>query len=338
VTSQRDERDTRWYSPRLGRLSLQQFQAALDRFELGLLISAEPVRFGNMGQHVFLTSTQGSFVLRGAPLDARQFPCERWFMQRLHERTRSPVPWPYLLDRRSDIFGWNYILMPRLPGRSLADQEMKWHLPEQARQSIARALGATLAELHTLTWPYVGDYDLATETIQPLEQSSASHVLARLRGALASCVRATARTTAADIAWVEHVIAQGQDALHEPFQPCFVHGDYQESNVLVEGSGEQWQVSGVFDLYPGFKDPESDLSRPLATYLDERPALAQEFLHAYSRQQPLRPGWQERFPLYMLLDRLAMWEWAQREQKIWWEERLTLREWAEPFTSAYHLL
>jgi len=103
-------------------------------------------------------------------------------------------------------------------------------------------------------------------------------VLARVRVALAACAWATARTTTADIAWVEHVIAQGQETLHEPFVPCCVHGDYQESNVLIEGSGEKWQVSGVFDLYPGFKDPESDLSRPLAAYLNERPALAQEFL------------------------------------------------------------
>ncbi len=33
-----------------------------------------------------------------------------------------------------------------------------------------------------------------------------------------------------------------------------------------------------------------------------------------------------------------MWEWAQREQRIWWDERLTLREWAEPFTSAFEML
>ncbi len=33
-----------------------------------------------------------------------------------------------------------------------------------------------------------------------------------------------------------------------------------------------------------------------------------------------------------------MWEWAQREKKIWWDEQLTLREWAEPFTSACYLL
>jgi hygromycin-B 7''-O-kinase len=338
MTSQRDERNTRWYSPRLGRLSLQQFQTALDRFELGRLISAEPVRFGNMGQHVFLTSTQGNLVLRGAPLDAAQFPCERWFMQQLHEHTRVPIPWPYLLDRRKDIFGWNYLLMPRLPGLSLADQQAKQRLSQEARQSIARALGETLAELHSLTWPCVGNYDLARDGIKPLEQDYADHLRAHVRAALASCVRATERTTPADVKWGEEVIAQGQEALHEPFQPCCVHGDYQESNVLVEESDGQWRVSGVFDLYPGFADPESDLSRPLAAYLDEHPALAQEFLRAYNLRRPLRTGWQERFPLYMLAERLGMWEWAQREKRIWWEERLTLREWVEPFTSASHLL
>jgi hygromycin-B 7''-O-kinase len=330
--------NTRWYSPRLGRLSEQQFQATLDRFQLGRFLSAEPVRFGNMGQHVFLISTQGNFVLRGTPLDAAQFPCERWFMQQLHEHTRVPVPWPYLLDRRKDIFGWNYILMPRLPGLSLADWQAKQGLPQEARQSIARALGETLAELHRLTWPYVGDYDLARDDIKPLEQGYADYQVAHVRGALASCIRATARTTAADAEWVEQVIAQGQDALHEPFVPCCVHGDYQESNVLVEESDGQWRVSGVFDLYPGFGDPESDLSRPLASYLGERPALAQEFFRAYSQLRPLRAGWRERFPLYMLCERLAMWEWAQREKRIWWDERLTLREWAEPFTLASHFL
>jgi hygromycin-B 7''-O-kinase len=329
---------TRWYSPRLGRLSEQQFQAALDRFQLGQLISAEPIRFGNMGQQVFLTSTQGNFVLRGAPFDATQFPCERWFMQQLHEHTRVPVPWPYLLDRQRDIFGWNYILMPRLPGLSLADQQAKQSLSPQARQSIARALGETLAELHSLTWPCVGDYDLARDGIKPLEQDSADDLLAHMHRALASGIRATAHTTPADVEWVEAVIAQAQDALHEPFQPCCVHGDYQESNVLVEESDGQWRVSGVFDLYPGFADPESDLSRPLAAYLNERPALAQEFFRAYSQRRSLRAGWRERFPLYMLCERLAMWEWAQREKRIWWDERLTLREWAEPFTSAFETL
>jgi hypothetical protein len=92
-------------------------------------------------------------------------------------------------------------------------------------------------------------------------------------------------------------------------------------------------------MYPGFSDPETDLARPIAGYLDERnPGLAQEFLRAYSERQPLRPGFAGRFPLYTLQDRLAMWEWAHRERRIWWDGRLTLREWVEPFTAVHHLL
>lgn len=173
--------NTRWYSQRLGSLSEQQFQAALERFQLGQLISVEPVRLGNFGQNVFLTSTQGAFVLRGAPLDPVQFPCERWFMQKLHEQTQVPVPWPYLLDRSTDLFGWSYVIMPRLPGLSPVSQEVKQRLAESERQRIADALGTTLAELHTLTWPWIGDYDLARDGIKPLKQSYAEHVLARVR-------------------------------------------------------------------------------------------------------------------------------------------------------------
>ncbi len=131
--------NTRWYSQRLGKLSEQQFQAALDRFQLGCLISTEPVGPGNFGQNIFLMSTQGAFVLRGAPLDPVQFPCERWFMQQLHEQTQAPVPWPYVLDRSTDLFGWSYVIMPRLPGLSLADHEVKQRRTSLERRRIAGA-------------------------------------------------------------------------------------------------------------------------------------------------------------------------------------------------------
>ena len=327
------------YSHRLGTLTAQQFQAALDRFQLGTLIQAEPVRFGNIGQNVFVSSTKGEFVLRGAPLDAAQFPGERWFMQQLHEHTRAPVPWPYLLDQSTDIFGWNYVLMPRLPGLSLADREAWQKLSDEARRSIAHAMGAILAELHSLTWICVGNYDPNSDSILSAEISYPEQVLFNLHRALESCSKATPRTTGADREWVDEIIAQGYSALHAPFQPCFVHGDYQESNVVVEDIGGEWKVSGVFDMYPGFSDPETDLPRQLAAYLDEGAShLAKEFLRAYHSHRPFRPDFEKRFPLYMLQDRLSMWEWAHREKRIWWDESLTFRGWAERFTSAWHLL
>ena len=109
------------YSHRLGELSGAQFQAALDRFDLGQFIRAEPISAGNFGQNVYLTSATGEYVLRGAPFWPYQFPRERFFTDLLHARTRAPVPWPYLLDPEDDIFGWSYVIMPRMPGLQLSD-------------------------------------------------------------------------------------------------------------------------------------------------------------------------------------------------------------------------
>jgi hypothetical protein len=57
-----------------------------------------------------------------------------------------------------------------------------------------------------------------------------------------------------------------------------------------------------------------DLSRQTAFYLEEDPDLACMFLRTYLGLLPVRPGLQERFPVYMLLDRLVVWEYAQRPQ------------------------
>src|SRR5438552_3541426 len=116
---------SREYSRRLGSLSEGQFQAALDRFDLGRFARAEPIAFGNWGQNCFLTSTRGEYVLRGAPFFPWQFAAERFFAREIHRQTTVPVPWPYLVDDAHDIFGWPYALMPRLPGIQLADASIR---------------------------------------------------------------------------------------------------------------------------------------------------------------------------------------------------------------------
>src|SRR5687767_15317798 len=109
------------YSKRLGPITPAQFQASLHRFGLGTFVCAEAVVGGLFGQNVFVTSTSGRFVLRGVPHYDWQLPTERFFARALHERTAAPVPWPYLLDPATDIFGWSYALMPRMPGLNLSD-------------------------------------------------------------------------------------------------------------------------------------------------------------------------------------------------------------------------
>lgn len=143
---------------------------------------AERVLFGNFGQNVFVTSSKGEVVLRGAPHYPSQFPKERFFAQLLHERTPVPVPWPYLLDPSEDIFGWSYVLMPRMPGLQLIDPRVQDQFGARDRYGIAQAMGETLARLHTLTWPCTGEYDLATDTLQPLNTGHGEWVVSRIRG------------------------------------------------------------------------------------------------------------------------------------------------------------
>ena len=58
--------------------------------------------------------------------------------------------------------------MPRMPGVQLIDPDVWRTLGAADRSGIASAMGTTLAQMHTLVWPYAGEYDLETNTIQPL--------------------------------------------------------------------------------------------------------------------------------------------------------------------------
>jgi len=354
----------RVYSERLGVISDEQFQMALDRFNLGRFIQAQSIPFGNFGQNVFVSSTQGEYVLRGSPHFWWQFPTEQFFTRQLHERTSVPVPWPYLIDSTSDIFGWSFVIMPRMSGLQLEDAESQKRLGDTERWSIARALGENLANMQQVTWPIVGRYNAATDTVEPFELahelahpfpvesstqqagitstilSYSERVQAVLRQLL---IRSQAcnplTTTSGDILWVEEQIAQAQDALHEPFEPCLLMQDYKEGNLVVTQQGQEWRVSGVFDLMGAhFGDGEADLSRPIAEYLNRDPQLAYELFDAYRKQKPLRPGFAKRFPIYMLLDRAILWEFFQRHNMRWWDEHWTFRNWAGQYISPDRIL
>ena len=226
--------------------------------------------------------------------------------------------------------------MPRMPGLQLSDRTVAEGLTSDERFRMARSMGENLALMHALIWPRPGHYDLVTDTIAPLEESWTEWVVAEARRWLALARRHSYRTTDADAEWVETLLRSSHDALGEPFESRFVMHDYGEHNVTFEQTNGLWRVSGVFDLMEAFfGDREMDLSRQTAFYLEEDPELARMFLRTYLKLLPARPGFPERFPAYMLLDRLVVWEYAQRPQhEPWWDLGQTLREWAEPYTAS----
>jgi hygromycin-B 7''-O-kinase len=320
------------YTKRLGTIRSAQFQAALDRFDLGTFITATPIPFGLFGQNVFVTSTRGEWVLRGCPHYDWQFPTEQFFVQLIHEQTRVPVPYPYLVDFTTNIFGWSYVYMPRMPGIQLADDKVLAQLSTDDRFGLARAMARTLVELHTIHAEYAGTYDYQTHVIRPFAENYHDMILQNIRDLLAMSRSYNANTTHSDVAWVERIIHDNQDAMHQPWSTSFVLRDFKEGNMVAQQQQGEWQISGVFDLMEAhFGDGECDLARQVGHYLRTAPIYAGEFVREYLRLRPVADGFVQRQQLYMLYDSLIIWSYCQRTAGgMPGNKALSLEEWACP--------
>jgi hygromycin-B 7''-O-kinase len=325
----------REYSKRLGNISDEQLQRALDYFDLGKFLQAEPIPFGLFGQNLFVTSTAGDFVLRGVPHYDWQFPTEKFFIEQLHEKTRVPVPHPYLFNPSAEIFGWSFVIMPKMSGLQLADSQSVSNLSMDERRAIAQALAAMLIEIQTLTWDQSGRYDIATQQIEPLRQDYRGWIVQRIRELITQAQSYNVNTTASDSAWAENIIERTALACLTPYQPCLVLEDYKEANVVVTQEQAGSRVSGVFDFMTAhFGDGEADLARQSGTYLREMPELADEFVQFYLDHTFVRPGFGKRQQLYMLYDSLLIWSfWQGHAGGLPEDKTLNLEQWAGPFVA-----
>ncbi len=305
------------YSERLGELSEQQLQRALNRFDLGTLISAAPVPTGLFGQNVCISASSGEYVLRGKAHYDWQFPTEQFFANLLVERTRVPAPHPYLLDESADIFGWSYALMPRLHGLQLSDQGVDAALTPSDLERIAVAQATILVEGQRLKWPHYGRYDPASGAIHTYQEPYADWLYATTREYLERAAAYNNRTTHVDLDWVAAEFTAARDALLETFHPQFVMQDFKPSNMLIDRVGDRWQVTGLFDLMEAhFGHGEADLSRMFCFYVGvDRADLAHVFVATYSKLLGDPIGLPRRFAPFVIHDRAIVWEWLQRHPR-----------------------
>jgi aminoglycoside phosphotransferase (APT) family kinase protein len=326
------------YSERLGVISDDQLQAALDRFDLGRLLSAEPAIGGLFGQNIMLRTTEGEFVFRGAPhWDPEgnydwQFQKERLFSRLVHERgTGPPVPWPYLIEESEEIFGWNWAIMPRAAGLSMvAEAGNEFALEDRYAQ--AAALGAALAALHTVTSNEAATYDRTVPGLRPIAVPYGEYVRSNIERLLAESVAASAATPPEDVDWVRSLVDEGLPAFDEPFTPTVIHLDYSENNAVLDRTDDGWVVAGVVDwMTAEVGHPEADLCRSIAHYRYRRLDEQRPFVAAYRAVHVQQPGFEERIPVFMLNERLLIWAYGQRHAAQWFPEGVTLRRWMRQF-------
>ena len=303
------------YSKRLGHIHPEQFQAAFTRLQLGQFIEAEPVPFGMFGQNVFLTSTQGKFVLRGAPHYPWQFPTEQFFVDQLHTRTHAPVPFPYLFEPSTDIFGWSFVIMPRMPGLQLHHKLAAARLAYKDRFEIAQALARMLVEVHKLGSETEGKFDPDTGAIKPFEKTYLEWVVENIHDKVSDSQGYNDHTTQSDLVWIESVLTGCQPFSTPTCFPCAVLGDYGEHNVSVLRNGSEWQISGVFDLMTAhFGDGQADLAVQVRNYLKSDERLAHAFVDEYLRLRGRPAGFVEQQKLHMLDRMLSFWRHWQKNQ------------------------
>ena len=320
---------TRRYCDRLGEISDAQFQQALDRLGLGELVSASAVPFGLFGQNIFLTTSQGEFVFRGAQLADWQFAKEVFFARLLAENTAAPVAWPQRLEISPEIFGWPYIIAPRLPGQPLADPELIAGLSMDDRLQIARAQGETLGALQALTWDAAGDFDLAAGGAAPFDGGHIGHLVGEVR-TLVAAADASGSLSPEDHAWIEGVLGQAA-SVSDAGPAVYLHNDFSLNNLLAERRDGAWTITGVVDLMTStFGGAEADLCRQAANYLNVEPELAAALIGAW-RGAGGGGGSdaKKRTPLYVVYERLLLWEYFTRPpQRADWTVGKTFSGWA----------
>lgn len=62
--------------------------------------------------------------------------------------------------------------------------------------------------------------------------------------------------------------------------------------------------------------------------MERNSRLAEAFVQAYLQRRPPRPGFEQRFALSLLDDRLILWAYLLRHGPRDWPASWTLREWA----------
>jgi aminoglycoside phosphotransferase (APT) family kinase protein len=333
------------YSQRLGVINDAQFEAVAARWQLGRFVHAEPTTSGLFGQNVFLTTSDGEFVLRGAPHwvkgkdepewrreDRWQFTKEAFFAQQLRERTSAPVPWPMQHDQTPDIFGWPYLVMPRMPGICFEDRSILKALSAEDRRSVAEALGTILAEMQTLRWPFAGDFGVSSIELEPYANGDTSRSIDETMSIVAMA-DANGVMTDEDKAWIGEAMNLARVVEDQDRPNVYVHGDYKLNNLSVERYADGWCVAGLFDLHEShFGDGAFDLVRQASSYLDTDPPLAKVFVDAYRARSPADPSIAQRMPLHIVNDRMKIWQFfTQHGARADWTEGKTFRGWAQRY-------
>jgi hygromycin-B 7''-O-kinase len=165
------------------------------------------------------------------PFDLPARDTESTVLQVVGGRLSIPTPGVRAVG---ELDGWGYLLMDQLHGDSLAEA---WpHIPVDDRLRLAARMGEFLAELHSLR-------DARLDAVR-VDWSS---FIEEQRGTAV----ARQRRRGLESRWLDGIseFLEGTP-LGEARPESLLHTEVMREHLLVERSGDGWQLSGLFDFEP----------------------------------------------------------------------------------------
>jgi fructosamine-3-kinase len=207
----------------------------------------------------------------------------------LRKNTQFPCPEVYAEDSTGCHLPFAYLLLECLPGDNLRQASEAGLVKPSDLADLDRQLARLLLELHSHTRVTYGKLN------EPGVSCWADLFVPRLHEVRAQ-PEISQRLSSTVLADVDHAIAWAADMLAAQGVPTLVHADIWAGNIIVQQDSTGWQITGLVDPGTEYADVELELAY-LESFDKPRPA----FMEVYTRQQPLRPGYEVRRMIYWLL-------------------------------------
>jgi len=217
-------------------------------------------------------------------------------------RLAAPVSHILLADDSKSLIAFNFVVMDRLPGSSLADHERG--LSERECFAIYAAMGRLLRDIHAITLESFG-YIGAEGVVTPFATNRAymsSQFDRKLDGF--STLSGTPDIAARLCTYVAHRTA----LLEECTTPHLCHYDFHPGNVLADRQDGALRLTGLVDLENAIAgDPLMDIAKTLNYSVHGVEARRAGLLAGYGPME--RPHWEDTVALYELYGLLELWCW-----------------------------
>lgn len=205
----------------------------------------EPIRTGKHNRSYYVHTGNGQAVLRIAPPQEGMIFYERHMMAQepeihalLRAETTVPVAEIYAYDDSCTLIDRAYMLMERLPGRSLADVRVSRRL----RDRVLEQVGDALRQMHALTadsYGYIG----AHHPIPP--QPTWWAAFRTMWNALLDDVVASGGYTEQEADVLRRTLDAYRETFDRPVPASLLHMDVWSQNILVDDAGN---LTGLVDL------------------------------------------------------------------------------------------